>query len=153
MTLIFRTFVISEVTFAAWTAGIPVLRSAKRTPAYVKKTTSEILFSRRTFAGALFAEGSTGKQDFSWRDIFIFVYCQILQRYTVLKVNIIINKSCENWKSISKSLYQKYPILFHANYHNQVESVESGEREKEREREITDLFNTWAIPYYYIIQL
>ena len=37
MTLIFRTFVISEVTFAAWTAGIPVLRSAKRTPAYVRR--------------------------------------------------------------------------------------------------------------------
>ena len=37
MTLIFRTFVISEVTFAAWTAGIPVLRSAKGMPAYVNR--------------------------------------------------------------------------------------------------------------------
>ena len=41
-----------------------VLRSAKRAPANVrrlnKKLTSEILFSRRTFAGPRFAERSTG---------------------------------------------------------------------------------------------
>ena len=38
----------------------PVLRSAKRAPANVRRLTSEILFSWRTFAGARIAERTTG---------------------------------------------------------------------------------------------
>ena len=59
-----------------------VLRSAKRAPANVRqqyKMTSDILFSRRMFAGARFAERST---DFSVSDWFSYIIGDMIKLLT-----------------------------------------------------------------------